>query len=254
MGRLDPILEFFGLKSVKVVVPARSQSSDPEEPTVGAGQASPRGARGEARPSPPPSQARPPAPSREEARDAEIRRERERRAEQERAERERLDRPDPGRPVAADSRSEAERDPTTGGLRGAPPRDEVAGGEVTVNVNLTGLRAGRAPTGVLIAIGGENAGKVFALSEGGNVIGRHWPGTEIAVPLTDRESFMSREHCEIECKDGRFTIKPCTTSSGELAKTLLDDRKLEDKRVLRDGRTIKIFDNELRFRTVDAET
>ena len=260
MGAFDKVLEFFGLKSDSV----RVQPSDGPGPDADTHRGQLQGAPPAYR-SPQPPVSGPPDSGAALA-DAALERERRARARAEEelraatAEKERLIR------EAAAANGSGSAGSTASGFGAAPRPDAVTGqdegarrsptpspeNDKTVNPNAVLKQKGPVPTGVLVAVGGPNLGLVRALSAGKNIIGRHTPGTHIAVPLHDEDKIVSREHCEIECSGDRFTIRPLRTSSDEDAKTILNDHTLEGKQLLQDGATIRVFDNVLRFRTLES--
>lgn len=278
MGAFDKVLEFFGLKSDSVQVQPSDGPGPDADTNRGQLQSAPpaypptfsQGPPASTDPASVPSGASTPAqrplagsmplpdPALEQERRARVRAEEELRAA--RAEQERLMR-------EADLRSASSASGSTASGFGAVPRTDAVTGQdegarksptpapesdKTLNPNMVRKEKGPVPTGVLVAISGPNVGLVRALSSGKNIIGRHTPGTRLAVPLHDEDKIVSREHCEIECSGDRFTIRPLRTSSDEDAKTILNDHTLEGKQLLQDGATIRVFDNVLRFRTLES--
>ena len=266
MGAFDKLLQFFGLKEPTIVIPVadqdplqnqhtkRDDQSDWQRPTPAAPNPTPS----------PGGYSRDPSAAQ---RDDELRRAREER-ERVRREREALEAEkraleiaqagrsaDPAPPAA--SASVHEQEPTTGGRHVPRSEPHAAGGpaapddgEKTVNPMLAGPRNTSAVKGVLIPIEGPNVGSLFGLGDGTNVIGRAWSGSTVAVPLKNPDSTISREHCEIDASNERFVLTPRMTSNEIKAEVFVDDRKVEEKALLRDGATLKIHGNVLRFRTV----
>lgn len=252
MAAFDKVLEFFGLKSRKEFILEEGPRPTSDEPTsrgnpVSPGAPSAAPVAGAPRPAP--------AAGADPAVQAELERARAERARLEQQlrdseqEKQRLLAEQEATPnPSANFRGEGVTGKDAGGAGASPPPAD----DRTKRPGQIQRTVVDAPTGVLIAIAGPNIGMVRALRPGTNTIGRRTPGSDLALPLKDDDQIISREHCEIESTNDRFTIQPLETSSGDLAETRVNGSVLERKTILKDGATVEIFDNVLRFRTVEG--
>ncbi|NMA42985.1 MAG: PEGA domain-containing protein [Oligosphaeraceae bacterium] len=85
---------------------------------------------------------------------------------------------------------------------------------------------------------GDEPGKIIPLTEMIFTIGRD-PGNKLVI----NESGVSRHHCSIRSQDGRWQIEDCNSVNG----VLLNDERITDKKVLRPGDRITVFNHEFLF-------
>jgi Inner membrane component of T3SS, cytoplasmic domain len=98
--------------------------------------------------------------------------------------------------------------------------------------------------GVLAAVDGPLAGKVFPVGAGETLLGR---GGRCRIVL-DNE-FISREHAKIICQAGQFVIGPHNDEVAAKNPTLLNGSPTAGD-ALKDGDTIQLGQTTFRFRTL----
>jgi hypothetical protein len=98
--------------------------------------------------------------------------------------------------------------------------------------------------GVLVVVAGEPKGKVYAIKDGENVLGRDASCDVVIPPET-----ISRRHAKLTHEDGVYWVEPLS----ERNKTVVNrDTELSEAHELHDDDLIRLASTTLRFRTIDG--